>query len=238
MVDAAGTTTYSYTTAGRMFTEDWPWASDTVTNWYRNGLRTNLSLGQPTGVWTNELGYDAAKRLTSVTSPAGSFTYTLGGAGYASPLVKKLALPNTSYVTNTFDTVARLLGTWLKNSTNGTLDSAAYAYNTGNQRTTFTNAAGTFLGYTYDPIGQLKVADSSVNTEDRGYGYDAAWNVSQRTNNVVVWSYSYNSKNELTVVGNGWDCSYDGNGNRTYEQNSGHSFELYMPTNARDVPRK
>jgi YD repeat-containing protein len=53
MVDAAGTTTYSYTTAGRLFTEDVPWASDTVTNRYRNGLRTNLS--QPAGVWTNEL---------------------------------------------------------------------------------------------------------------------------------------------------------------------------------------
>ena len=32
--------------------------------------------------------------------------------------------------------------------------------------------------------------------------------------NVPVVSYSYNGKNELTVVGNGWDCSSDGNGNR------------------------
>jgi len=32
----------------------------------------------------------------------------------------------------------------------------------------------------YDPIGQLKVADSSVDGEDRGYAYDAAWNLNSR----------------------------------------------------------
>ena len=32
-------------------------------------------------------------------------------------------------------------------------------------------------GSEIDKIGQLTVTDSSVNTEDRGYVYDAAWNV-------------------------------------------------------------
>jgi hypothetical protein len=29
----------------------------------------------------------------------------------------------------------------------------------------------------YDNIGQLKIADSSVPAVDRGYTYDAAWNL-------------------------------------------------------------
>jgi uncharacterized protein RhaS with RHS repeats len=48
-------------------------------------------LQQPTGLWTNVFTYDATKRLESVTSPAGSFTYTHTGAGN---LWTNLALPN------------------------------------------------------------------------------------------------------------------------------------------------
>ena len=145
---------------------------------YQN--RTSLSLQQPSGVWTNKFIYDLAGRLTNVTSAAGVFGYTLGGASSASPLTKKLLLPNSSYITNTFDNVARLTGTFLDNSTGGILDSAAYGFNQANQRTTYTNAAGTRVQYFYDNIGQLKVGDSSVNTEDRGYYYDAAWNLNCR----------------------------------------------------------
>src|SRR6266487_6464361 len=112
MVDTVGTTTYAYAAGGQLWTEDGPWSSDTVTNSYSNRLRTGLSLAQPTGSWTNGFGYDPAKRLTNVTSQAGSFAYTLGGASYASPLIRKLSLPNSSYITNTYDTVARLTGTY------------------------------------------------------------------------------------------------------------------------------
>ena len=59
---------------GLLYTEDGPFTSDTVTNTYINRLRTTLSLQQPTGAWTNRFGWDAAKRLTNVTSQAGSFT--------------------------------------------------------------------------------------------------------------------------------------------------------------------
>ena len=76
-----------------------------VTNFYNYGLRTNLSLAQPTGSWTNGFGYDAARRLTSVTSPAGAFNYTF--VNQALRLTQKIALPNTSYITNAYDSVAR-----------------------------------------------------------------------------------------------------------------------------------
>jgi RHS repeat-associated protein len=188
-----------------------------VTNTYTSRLRTGLSLAQPTGRWTNGFAYDAAKRLTNVTSPAGAFAYTLGATSDASPLPRKLALPNGSYVTNAYDAAARLRFTRLNTSSHVTLDAAEYGYNAAHQRITFTNAAGTWWTNSYDRIGQLRITDSSVNTEDRGYTYDAAWNMIRRTNYVggtpSTTSYTVNGKNELTKV-NTADYHYDGNGNR------------------------
>src|SRR5438128_2994678 len=128
MVDAAGTTVYSYTAGNQLLSEDGPHASDTVTNTYVNRLRTALSLQQPTGAWTNGFGYDAAKRLTNVTSQAGSFGYAYTGVGQSvSPalLIRKLTLPNGAYITNVFDGVARLLTNSLNNSSDVALDSYA-----------------------------------------------------------------------------------------------------------------
>src|SRR6266700_5107248 len=89
MVDASGTTKYAYAAGGQLWTEDGPFSSDTVTNTYNNRLRTALSLAQPTGAWTNGFGYDPAKRLTNVTSQAGSFAYAYN-VGQASRLPIKL----------------------------------------------------------------------------------------------------------------------------------------------------
>jgi RHS repeat-associated protein len=215
MVDAVGTTKYAYTAGNQLWTEIPPSqiSNSTVTNTYTNRLRTMMVLRQPSGVWTNKFVYDAAGRLTNVTSPAGVFSYTPGGASGASRLTKKVLLPNTSYVTNTFDTVGRMTGTYLDTSANAVLDLALYGYNKANQRTTFTNAAGTYVQYSYDPIGQLKVADSSVNTEDRGYFYDAAWNLNRLTNNSTSSSFSVDAKNQLTADPNSATDSYDSNGN-------------------------
>ena len=60
MVDASGTTVYAYTIGGHLWTEDGPFASDTVTNTYVNRQRVALALAQPTGFWTNGFGYDLA----------------------------------------------------------------------------------------------------------------------------------------------------------------------------------
>jgi len=212
MVDAVGTTSYGYAAGGQLWTEDGPWSSDTVTNLYSYRLRTALGLAQPTGAWTNGFGYDAMKRLTNVTSQAGTFAYTY--RSQPSTLISQLALPNTSYLTNTYDTVARLTGTYLKNSSHTTLDSATYGYNAGHQRTSSTNAASATVSYTYDKIGQLKVADSSTNSEDRGYFYDAAWNLNYRTNNGTLNTFNVDNKNQLTnSTPSGGTQSYDANGN-------------------------
>jgi len=155
-MDGVGVTRYTYDAVSQLLSEDGPWSDDTVTYGYTAMQRTSLSLQQPTGSWTNGFAYDNAKRLGSVSSPAGTFSYTYDPV--RSMLPETVTLPNTSYISNVYDVNARLLSTTLYNSAVATLDAAEYGYNVGNQRTTFTNAAGTHVAYTYDPIGQVQVS--------------------------------------------------------------------------------
>jgi YD repeat-containing protein len=104
-----------------------------VTNLYNSArLRSGLILAQSTGTWTNGFGYDAAHRLTNVTSTAGTFSYAYLDS-QPSTLIKKLSLPNTSYITNVYDSVARLSSTKLNNSGNTNLNKHEYLYNAGNR---------------------------------------------------------------------------------------------------------
>jgi RHS repeat-associated protein len=204
----------------------------TVTNTYVNRLRTGLGLLQPSCIWTNGFLYDAAKRLTNVTSSAGSFGYIRGGPAPDSLATKKLLLPSGAYITNTFDGNARLLGTYLKNSGNTVLDSYAYSYDAANQRTNLLRADAITVAYTYDPIGQLTLANSSFNSDDRAYIYDAAWNLNRRTNGgFSTVTYTPDQKNELTnVSGTVGALNYDANGNPT-NQNSAHQSYEYDDEN-------
>ena len=154
--------------------------------------------------WTQSYGYDAANRLQTLTSPAGAFAYTYKGPG---SLVTNLALANGGAITNSFDSVARLTGTWLKNSGGTILNSHAYGYNLAGLRTALTNIAGNYVNYTYDNVGQLKTAfgkesgGTSRLQEQLGYAYDAAGNLNYRTNNALVQTFTNNSLNELTTIG-------------------------------------
>lgn len=213
MVDALGTTKYTYALGGKLYTEDGPFNNDTITNTYVNRLRTKLVLQQPTGLWTNSFAYDSAKRLTNVTSQAGSFAYTFDSQRLT--LIQKLLLPNTSAITNAYDSVARLTGTYLKTSGGVLTNKHEYVYNVASQRTQQTRKDASTVDYAYDKISQLKVANSSVNSEDRGYTYDSAWNLNYRTNNGSPEAFSVDSKNQLTTVPDGMTCTYDSNGNLT-----------------------
>ena len=224
MVDGIGTTKYSYSPAGQLLSEDGPFASDIVTNVYSNRLRVGLGLQQPTGAWTNGFAYDITKRLTNVTSQAGAFGY-LYEPGLFTHHASRIALPNTSYITNVFDGDARLIATYLKNSGNTVLDSYAYIHNPANQRTNLTRADSSTVAFKYDPIGQLTVADSSVGGEDRGYAYDSAWNLSWRTNNGTARQFIVNGLNELTNTTPIGPMNYDANGNLTNQPLAALSFE-------------
>jgi RHS repeat-associated protein len=175
--------------------------------------------------------YDLAGRLSDVISRAGEFDYQYLDS-LPSTLVQQLLLPNGGYITNTYDGSARMLSTALINNTNGVLNLHEYAYNVGNQRTNQMFIDSSSVAYKYDNIGQLKVADSSINSEDRGYLYDAAWNVNDRTNGGVVSELTADEKNELTSIQTGGETSYDDNGNLTfYEIDDGEEDFQYDDEN-------
>jgi RHS repeat-associated protein len=211
MVDAVGTTRYTYTTTGRLESEDGPWADDSVTYAYHaDGLRQSLSLARPgTWAWVQTYAWDVGNRLTNTTSEAGSFGYSYHVGQSVSPatLIRKLTLPGGSYITNDYDNVARLLSTQLRNSQSAILNSHAYLYNSGNQRTKQTFTDANYVDYTYDDIGQLKSAIGSESGgspsrlhEQLGYAYDAAGNLNHRTNNALVQTFAVDSLNQLSNV--------------------------------------
>lgn len=205
MADAVGTTRYSYNAASQLLSEDGPWADDTVGYGYQYRLRTSLNLLQPgVSAWTQSYGYDAATRLTNVISSAGAFGYTY--ATGQSLRLSQISLPNGSYITNNYDAMTRLLGTTLKNSGGTVLNSHAYGYNIGNQRTALTNTAGDYRNFGYDSIGQLKTtvgfeanATARLN-EQMGYAYDAAGNLNHHTNNAFVQTFNVDSLNQLSTI--------------------------------------
>jgi YD repeat-containing protein len=115
--------------------------------------------------WAQSYGYDAYRRLTNVTSPAGVFGTqykAVSNSGLSSnmlsALVARLDLPGGSAITNQFDDLGRLLSTVLKKANASLLNSHAYTYNEGHQRTNQTFTAGNYVDYTHDNIGQLKTA--------------------------------------------------------------------------------
>ncbi len=202
MVDAAGTNVYSYTLLNQLASESGRWANDTVSYGYTNRLRNAMILQQPNGpAWAQYYGYDIAKRLAAVSTPEGLFSYTHSGPTLLST---NLSLPNGAAIMNSYDAVARLTGTYLKNASGTVLNSHVYTYNNGNQRTRQTRTIGDYVDYTYDNTGQLQsaVGKESGGTTNRwheqfGYAYDAAQNLQYRTNNALIQTFTVDSLNQL-----------------------------------------
>ncbi len=169
-------------------------------------MRTSLNIRQPDAdAWAQPYAYDGAGRLTNATTPAGAYGYTYDGTRKVK--VANLSLPNTAYITNSYDSVARMLSTTLKNSGNSTLNFHGYTNNVGNQRIAQVFTATNFVNYTNDNFGQLT---SALGKESGGvtnrlqeqlkYAYDAAHNLNLRTNNLLIETFNVNSLNELSNV--------------------------------------
>ena len=216
MLDSLGSTVFSYDAAGELLSAGGLWSNDTVSYAYTNRLRASLSVG----VWSQTYGYDAARRLKCLTSPAGTFGYVYGAPSIASALVDEITLPNSAFITNTFDSVARLTGTYLKNNGNNVLDGYTYVYNQFGQRTNIVRNYGLISSSAnagYDPIGELTswqardANGSSRLNEQLGYTYDAAGNLKQRTNNNLLQTFSVDAVNELTNISRAGTLTVSGN---------------------------
>ena len=226
MVDAAGTTKYSYAILGyglSTVTEDGPWDYDDLTVTNRGGLRGGFMLTQPASQFVVTNQYDALKRLTTVGGTAGTFLYHYTN-GVPAPQVQSIELSSGAYITNWYDPLGRLVSTELRTGGGTLLNGHAYDYNLGNQRWRQTRTDSSTVDYTYDPLGQLlsAVGSGGQSAENLGYLYDAAQNLNRRTNGVAVAVFGVDSLNQLTNAPAG-DCVYDDNGNLLSESN-GRTF--------------
>ena len=208
MVDAIGTTAFNYTPAGRLQTENGPWANDTLTYTYVQGLRTALTLSQTTSNWSQSYGYDSGWRLQTLTSPAGSFTYSYNFQP-ASSLVTGIQLPNGANIVNSYDSLARLTGTALNNHWTHPLDSYAYTPDALGLRTNIVRNLGltsSTVTAGFDNIGQLtswnaaEAGGTPRENEQLGFGYDAAHNLHTRNNGNLSQTFTTDAANELTGV--------------------------------------
>src|SRR5207244_12571343 len=83
------------------------------------------------------------------------------------------------------------------------------------------------VNYFCGKTAQLKVADSSVPADDRGYFYDGASNLNRRTNNGVTSSFFVNVRNQVTNAPSPvLSVIYDLNGN-TRTNHSGQWVYAY-----------
>jgi RHS repeat-associated protein len=208
MMDAVGTTAFRYTPAGQLQSENGPWTNDTVAYTYFQGLRTNLSLTQPNGAWSQGYGYDSALRLQTLTSPAGSFGYSYNFKP-ASELVTAIALPNGASITNGYDALARLRVTALNNYWGHTLDAYSYVLDALGFRTNIVRNFGlttSTANIGFDNIGQLTSWSAAEaggvlrQNEQFGLGYDAAHNLHSRNNSGLSQTFTTDPANQLTNV--------------------------------------
>ncbi len=132
----------------------------TITNVYDSDLRRTAMkmFNGSTSILTDNFGYDAASRLSSVTDQnnnSASYSYLAN-----SPLVSQIALKQsgTTRMTTTkqYDYLNRL--TQISSSPSASYVSPLtynYNYNPANQRTKDTLADGSYWDYGYDSLGQV-----------------------------------------------------------------------------------
>jgi RHS repeat-associated protein len=207
MVDSAGTTHFSYDAAGELLNAGGLWSNDTVSYTYTNRLRASMTVNSQPSTLNLSYSYDKALRMTNLTSGVGSFGYHY--LPQRSTLISQLLLPNSAYITNSYDNVSRLQSTALANSSGHVLDGYTYGYDRLGQRTNIVRDYGLMNSTAnagYDAIGELtswtaKEANGTARlNEQLGYIYDAAGNLKQRTNNALVQSFIVDAVNELTNI--------------------------------------
>ncbi len=96
---------------------------------HRYGLRAGLTITQPSGQFVVTHTWDASRRWRVVGGTAGTFTYgypapAAGNPAWALPL--GITLLGGGYLTNTYDTLARLTRTELRTSGGAVLNAHGY----------------------------------------------------------------------------------------------------------------
>ena len=207
MVDASGTTAYSYDSRDRLKQKVTPEGTLTYTYDLAGDLATVRSSNA--GGTSVDYSYDALNRLSTAKDnrlAAGTTTYTYDNAGN----LQGYLYPNGVQSGYSYNALNRLTNmTIAKGSTVASFD---YMLGAAGNRTQVTELSGRQVSYTYDALYRLKtetISGGSINGTI-GYQYDPVGNRLQRTSTVgpiPAANYSYDANDRLTAD------SYDQNGN-------------------------
>jgi RHS repeat-associated protein len=159
---------------------------------------------------TTTWNYDAASRVTSVSSPQGIVSYTYNDADDR----LTMTLPGNRTVTNAYDTAGRL------GSVTGWQSRAAnFSYDADGNRTGITRPNGVNSSYTYDGGGRLTSAVHSNGGTLQSFTYtlDASGNRTSVAYGAGTETYTLDDLNRVTAVsypnGDTVSYAYDANGN-------------------------
>ncbi|WP_341348910.1 RHS repeat-associated core domain-containing protein [Syntrophorhabdus aromaticivorans] len=214
--NAAGTTTFTYDPLTDDLTRiDYPGGKYLVFTYDTAGRRTSSTdeLGHRQDYHYNQIGQLQSVTDESSTTIAG---YTYDAAG---KLTRK-DLGNGVYTTYGYDAAGRLLHLVNYRADGTVLSRFDYTYNSRGMRTSMTTMDGTW-SYTYDDIGELTHAvftstNPLIQNQDLTYTYDAMGNRISTTENGITTTYTTNSMNQYTQVGD-TTYFYDADGNLVKE---------------------
>ncbi|RYG23828.1 hypothetical protein EON82_12800 [bacterium] len=180
---------YAFDNAGRQTGVDYPTGTDTTFGYDDANRRTTMVDATGTTTWS----YDNADQVTAFTSPQGSQTSGYDDAG------RPLTTTNeqSEVTTNLYDSAGRLSKTTLANG-----QVSVYGYDARSRQASVTH----------------KVSDTGSTISSEAYVYDAADNLSTKTEGGVTTTYGYDDADQLTSesrTGYSASYTYDANGNRT-----------------------
>ena len=221
MVDASGTTAYSYDVRDRLLSKATPQGTLTYTYDLAGNLNSIRS-SNTNGTSVNH-AFDALNRLSTVTDnrlTSGMTTYTYDNAGN----LQDYLYPSGVQHTYTYNTLNRLTNLALAK---GASPLASYAYTLGpaGNRTAVVELGGRQVNYTYDALYRLTnetIAGGSVNGSI-GYTYDAVGNRLMRTSTVApapAATYTYDANDRLT------SDTYDADGNTTASGGNTYTYDF------------
>ena len=198
-----------------------------------SALATNTALS--VGSWTLsvERSFDSAGRLSSLTSPAGTFRIAYDGTNGLPSVVTNAALSECS----AYDVLGRLTNTVCRGASGETVASFRYRYDASGfvtQKIASVGGSAVTHAYAYDALGRL--VSESVTNAVTSFSYDSAGNrtvVQSGTGNLPVQS-TYVNNRLVSVSTNGAFASavlYDGAGNVTsLVSRAGVTLSLYWNT--------
>lgn len=220
MVDAVGTTAWTYNDASQLEELDPPQGLID----YTYDLAGRRATMDEDGVGSTTYSYDAAGHLTSVENPFSettTFDYDAGGR------LTGRDLGNGTYELPSYDTRNRVTQILLKNSSHSTLQTQTWTYDDGSNVATHV-VSGVTTTFEYDDIDQL--TSESRSGYSASYTYDANGNRATKTLGGTTQTYNYDDADKLTSITQGGNTvksfSYDTAGRTTGVTVSGNTTTL------------